>query len=271
METGFLNYKNSKVHYTRFGEGSQLLIALHGFADQGALFCALEQSLSSYYTVYSIDLPFHGKTKWSASHFDQKDLSGIIEVIRQKEAKERINFMGYSMGGRLVQKLLFEWIPVVDKVYLIAPDGLNTKWMFNVNMMPLPLRHMIHWLLKNPNWMIWLIRKSYRWKLISKFIHDFAFYHISTKEKRDRIFNTWYSLGQFRLNLYKVKKLLLKYPIPVTMFFGKRDEVIPPDSGKLLSDGLNNVEIHLIDEGHLLIDEKLNKLLADQLQEKRKL
>ena len=267
MDTGFIKYKKSSIHYYRFGTGSELLIALHGFADQGKLFGALEPSLSDHYTVYAIDLPFHGKTKWAANHFDQKDLSGIIQKIREREGKDRINFMGYSMGGRLVQKLLFEWIPKVDKVYLIAPDGLKTKWMFNVNMMPMPLRHLIHWLLRNPNWLIWVIKKSYRWGLISKFIHDFSYYHISTEEKRDRIFNTWYSLDSFVLHPKKVKNLLQKYPVMVEMYFGTRDEVIPPESGKLLSEGLDNVHLNLIEEGHLLLDEKLDRLLRVQLAE----
>lgn len=269
MKTKFLDYKGSKVHYVQFGSGQELLVAFHGFADQGALFSRLQNSLSPYYTVYAIDLPFHGKTKWSANTFNKEDLSNILRIICEKEGKTRISLMGYSMGGRLVQKLLFDWIEVTDKVYLIAPDGLNTKWMFNFNMMPMSLRHLMHWLLKNPNWMIWLIKKSYQWKLISKFIHDFAYYHISTKEKRDRIFNTWYSLRSFNFNARKVKALLANSSVPVIMYFGKRDEVIPPESGKILSEGLDNVETYLINEGHLLIDEKLDALLEEQLSREK--
>lgn len=270
MKTGFLNYKDSKVHYVQFGSGPNLLVALHGFADQGSLFNVLENSLSPYYTVYAIDLPFHGKTQWSANHFNLTDLNNLLELICRQEKKERLSLLGYSMGGRLVQKLLFEWISKVDEIYLIAPDGLNTKWMFNVNIMPMPMRYVIHWLLRNPNWMIRLIKKSYQWKLISKFIHDFAFYHISTKEKRDRIFNTWYSLDHFSLNLSKVRALLKKHPIPVSMYFGKRDEVIPPESGTLLSKGLDHIQVYLIDEGHLLIDEKLDGLLEQQFIKRKK-
>ncbi len=270
METKFLDYKDSKVHYVQFGTGEELLIAFHGFADQGALFHNLKNSLSPYYTVYALDLPFHGKTQWSANNFNKKDLSNILRIICQKEGKERISLMGYSMGGRLVQKLLFDWIHTIDKIYLIAPDGLATKWMFNFNMMPMSLRHMMHWLLNNPNWMIWLIKKCYRWGLISKFIHDFAYYHISTKEKRDRIFNTWYSLRNFSFNSKKVKALLANSSVPVSLYFGTRDEVIPPESGKIISEGLKNIETYLIDEGHLLIDEKLDTLLEEQLAKKRK-
>ena len=264
MQTSYLIYKSAKIHYSRFGKGNRLLIGLHGFADDGSLFGVLQNSLSTQYTVYALDLPFHGKTKWPTRHFNEKDLIGIIALIQERERKPRIDLMGYSMGGRMVQKILFELIPIVDQIFLIAPDGLNTHRIFDINATPRPIQRAMHWLVQKPQWLIWIIKKAYQWRFITKFIHDFTYYHISTKEKRIRIFNTWRSLEAFTFSQQALMDLLRQHPtVSVIMVFGTRDEVIPPDTGTLFEQTLDNVQVYLIEEGHLLIDEKLNTLLTE--------
>lgn len=265
MQKGFLKYQDSKIHFHRFGKGEKLLIALHGFADESSLFLKLENSLKEKYTIYSIDLPFHGLTQWGKNNFDRKDISAIFRIILEKENKDRLDLMGYSLGGRIVQKMLFEWIDRLETIYLIAPDGLATKWFFNVNLMPRWFKSFVKWLLSKPDWFIRMIKRFYRWGWISRFIYNFAYYHIHTKEKRERIFCTWHSLEHFRLYPGKVKKLLKKYPIPVYIYLGTRDEVIPQSVGKILGTNMTNVQVFEIEEGHLLIDEKLNELLKKQL------
>ena len=266
MEEGFLKYKNSKVHFYRFGNGSRLLIALHGFADEGAIFLKLRDSLKKTYTVYSLDLPFHGSTEWGKEQFDQKDIGALFKMILQKENKERFDLMGFSFGGRNVQKMLFEWIPQVDKVFLIAPDGLKTKWLSLVNLMPQWLKSFLKWVLLKPDWFINMVKRFYRWGLINRFIHNFVCYHFGAKEKRDRVFHTWYALGNFRINPKKVKKLLRQYPISVDMYFGSQDKIIPLSTAVLLSEDMPNIRVFEIDAGHLLVDTKLNDLLKTQLQ-----
>jgi pimeloyl-ACP methyl ester carboxylesterase len=266
MEKGFLKYENSKVHFYRFGNGNRLLIALHGFADEGAMFLKLEESLKESYTVYSLDLPFHGLTEWDKEEFDEKDISVLFKMILQKENKERFDLMGFSFGGRIVQKMLFEWIPQVDKVFLIAPDGLKTKWLSLVNLMPRWFKSFLKWILLKPDWFINLVKHFYRWGFINRFLHNFVCFHFGTKEKRDRVFHTWYSLGNFKINPKKVKKLLRQYPISVDMYFGSHDKIIPLSTAVLLSAGMPNIRVFEIDAGHLLVDAKLNVLLKTQLQ-----
>lgn len=268
MEKGILNVEKGEIHYHRFGKGNQLLIALHGFADESSLFLKLEKSLSPFFVVYALDLPYHGKTKWTESYFTSEDVEGIVAAVLENEGVERFSYMGYSMGGRIVQKMLSTQINHIDQLFLIAPDGLKTKWMFNVNLFPGWFKVLLKNLLHQPRWFIGMIRKLHQWGIISRFIHNFAYYHIHTQERRDRIFQIWRSIGFFKVNPRKVKTLLRKYPVIVNMYFGTRDEVIPPEAAKLLSNGMANIKVHLIEEGHLLIDEKLDDLLLKQLSKK---
>lgn len=268
MQEGFIKYEKSTIRYLRFGEGKRLLIALHGFAESADTFKALKESLSPNYLVYAIDLPFHGKTEWSKDVYNLNDISAIFDYILKKENKSKLDLMGYSMGGRIVQKMLFDWIDKVGEIYLIAPDGLKTKGLFSAHRTPLLLRILLKRMVSNPDWMLSFSSRLKSWGLINFFTSSFVSHHLKTKQHRDRLFNTWLSLNDFVIYPQKIKRLLKEKSIPVELYFGTKDKIIPASFGKYLSKEMANVNLNLLEEGHLLLGEKLNKLLINQLDNK---
>jgi len=262
MDHCFLDYKKSKVHALRFGHGDQLLIALHGFADTAALFTVLQKSLESKYTIYAIDLPFHGKTIWDKQYYDRADISAIFQLILDKENKERFDLMGFSLGGRIVQKMLFEWQDQIDQVHLIAPYGLS----FNASWVPQWIKALLYRMLHQPKWMISLASLLNRWKLLKPFHYKFVQYHIANKMNRDRLFYTWQSLHYFKLQPKKVKVLLAKSSMKVDLYFGAKDKVIPVSQGQQLSEGLAHVDLHILDTGHRLVGEELANFLEKEIE-----
>ncbi len=257
MEKGFLKYKKSNVHYYRFGQGDQLLIALHGFVDDGALFYELEESLKHKYIVYAIDLPYHGKTVWEKPLYDQSDFNAIFKMILEKEKKARFDLMGFSLGGRIALKMLLEWSSTIDTTFLIAPDGLKAK----SDLTPFWLRSFLKSLLKYPGWLIALTKAMNKMKLLSYFHFKFVRHHISTKEKRDRLFNTWKAQYYFNPNIREMRSFLKSNPMRVELFFGRNDKIIPTSIGEALSKDLPNVHLNIVDSGHQLVNEKLNEQL----------
>ncbi|MBL7798722.1 MAG: hypothetical protein JNJ90_19650, partial [Saprospiraceae bacterium] len=81
MRSFFLELNGANIHCLRFGEGPQLLVALHGFGDRARLFAILEEALSERYTVVAIDLPFHGQTEWPNRTFSKADLLAVVRQI----------------------------------------------------------------------------------------------------------------------------------------------------------------------------------------------
>ena len=262
---GFFECKNSKVHFVKFGEGQKLMIALHGFADRSAVFLALEPALKNKYTVYAITLPFHDPTIWEKDFFDQEDMVEIIEIVLKREGKKRFEMMGYSFGGRIILATLSRFIQRLDKVFLIAPDGIKTNGMPIASLAPLWLRRVLQKQAEHPGFLIKLLFGVYKIGLVSKFNFHFVKHNLTSKERRDRIFKTWISLKNFEVDLKKVKALLEKQPVPVALYFGKYDKVIPLKVGEKLNEIIPNAQLNIIDEGHLLINEKLNELLNRQM------
>ncbi|MEL6924869.1 MAG: alpha/beta hydrolase, partial [Bacteroidota bacterium] len=270
MTRDHLKYRNSEIHFISFGRGDELLVCLHGFGDRANMFLCLEPSLSARYTVYALDLPYHGQTHWVHDRFHKEDIIQLIRLVQQREPGKPLSMMGFSYGGRIVQSLLQDFEQDLQTIYLLAPDGIETKWMFNAYLVPQWFRYVIRSVLKKPEWFITTVGSLRRSGIISKFVHDFAVNHIITKDRRDRIFCMWLSLNDFKLQKTKVKRQLKDMGLPVYLFFGKRDEVIPPKAGEWLAEGLPNARLFLLDEGHLLVDQELNERLKKILQANKK-
>ncbi|MEN0049665.1 MAG: alpha/beta hydrolase [Bacteroidota bacterium] len=268
MQYQYFQHSNGKIAYRKFGEGKELLIAIHGFSDRASLFDLLEEGLGKKYTVYAFDLPYHGQTEWQKEEFDKTDVLSFINLILKRENQENFALMGYSMGGRIIQVLLSEIIKKVSHLYLIAPDGIDTKWMFNVNQFPMFVRHYLRRALRKPERFFRMLHWFYDKKFITKFVHDFAYNHLKTPERRHRLFCTWNAIHHFKTHPKKFKQLLQEHQLPTNLYYGKRDEVIQASSGAWLSEGLPHVQLHLLEEGHLLIDQALNELLDQQLNER---
>ena len=268
MQHQHIYYQDSKIHCLRFGQGKQLLIAIHGFGDRANLFEAIATALEKTYTMISIDLPFHGQSVWTKDKFTKKDIRTIIQLILEKENKRVFTLMGYSFGGRIAQLLLFEFPDQIEKLFLIAPDGLKTKWVTNAQFVPFWFRHLTKRLLREPAWFLKLLTILRKGKLISSFIYDFAFYHTRSETGRARVFGVWFSLNEFVPNKKELKRFIQKKELPVELIFGKQDDIIPVEIGLAFIENLPTARLHIIDSNHFLINSKLNTFLKKLLAEK---
>ncbi len=259
----FLDYKKSKVHLLRFGSGKDLLISFPGYANPAEIFLPLATALGEHYTILSVDLPFHGATEWSASSFSLEDMHGLIELILLREGRSEFALMGYSFGGRIVQKLVPNFASKIKTIILLAPDGIFTRGMVNAHLVPRFVRGWLRRSLRDPGWLLSLVRLFHRLQLLSDYNLKFIHYHMSNAERRERLFNTWVSMYDFVLRPAKTKELFRKSKIPVALFFGKTDPAIPLESGKWMAQDLENVSLFILEEGHRIIGPALIKALRE--------
>lgn len=267
MNTQFIQYKNSQVEVLKFGEGDKVLIAFHGFGDKAKLFSPLT-SLSSLYTVYAVSFPYHGATNWNEGLFSRADILNIIQLILKKEGKEKFSIMGYSMGGKITLSMIPLVYQQLEKVYLLAPDGILTHRLYDVITLPRWIVKITKGVMRVPVLFFSIVRFAFKVKILSKFLHDFTFNHFYTKEQRKRFFNVYDSLSDFIPNHSEVQDILNQNHIPLEMIYGVRDEVIPVSGGRKFAAKVDNVQFHVMDKGHLLVDEDLDELLRQLLTEK---
>ncbi len=257
MQSVFFEHPNGKVHALRFGQGEKLLIALHGFGDRARMFAVLEEALGKNYTVVAVDWPFHGQTEWSKETFTKEDLLGIITKILSENDKERFCLMGFSFGARLSQAMLPELVGRLDKLYLFSPDGVKTRGMTTAVHTPMWVRRFLYRILKKPDWFINLVTFGKKIGLAPPLIHHFLTNNLNRPERFQRTFGCWFALDSFYLRRRDIKAVLEKTGLPTDVYIGLKDSYLSQKALKNLYEGLPNVRVSWLEEGHRIVGEGL--------------
>ncbi len=257
VQSIFFDHPNGRIHTLRFGQGERLLIALHGFGDRARMFAVLEEALGKNYTVVAVDWPFHGQTEWSKETFTKEDMLGIIRQILAANDKTRFCLMGFSFGARLSQAMLPELASQLDKLYLFSPDGVKTKGMTVSVHTPMWVRQVLFRILKKPGWFIGLVQAGRKIGLIPPLIHHFITNNLNRPERLQRTFGCWLALDSFYLRRRNIKEVLQKTGLPTDVYIGLHDRFLHQKELKNLYEGLPNVRVFWLEEGHRIVGEEL--------------
>ncbi len=261
MESTYLTVPHGRIHAFRFGSGPELLIALHGFSDRARMFTVLEPALAEKYTVVAIDLPFHGQTTWDKNTFSKDDLLGIIRQILADQGKARFSLMAFSFGTRLAQAMLPNLAGHINHLYLISPDGINTKGMSMATHTPMWMRRLLFRILQRPGWFIGMVDAGKKAKVVPPLVHHFLTNNLNRPERFQRTFGCWLAMDSFYLRRRHIKQTLVSSSIPTKIFIGKDDPMLHQASLKKMYGGIPNVDITWLDDGHRLVGEELASML----------
>jgi pimeloyl-ACP methyl ester carboxylesterase len=245
---------NSSIHYIKTGKGKHVILAFHGFSENATGFNQISEALGDSHTLIAPDFPWHGQTDWVENRvFTKDDFFRVIESILKQYDIEKFSVLGFSMGGRLALNLVEKFPERIKQVFLVAPDGIKTAFVFDLAVYPLWGKWIFRTVMRKPGLFFFLVKLLYKTGGISRFMYEFTFNHMNTQEKRDRIFYTWVSLKKLSPSVPESKKIINQYKIPVHLFFGKTDEVIRPEVGKYFMEGLDHATLDIIPKGHKLI------------------
>jgi pimeloyl-ACP methyl ester carboxylesterase len=257
----YLLHRSARVHCLQWGTGQHLLIALHSFADRARVFSVLERSLGERYTVVAFDLPFHGQTEWPYETFDKSDMLQIIEQIRLRVGRERLSLMGFSFGARIAQGLLADVLPRLERLFLLAPDGIRTQGMWWAVHTPLWLRRRFRRWVQHPAGWLCAVGWGQRLGLVSPLVAQFLRFNLARPERRQRVFGCWLALDSFYVRRHTLRALWANSGVPIVVFLGATDETIHRRAVQELARGLPNVQVIYVNGGHRMVGE----IFAEQL------
>ena len=225
------------------------------------MFAILEEVLGKQYTLVAVDLPFHGQTEWNDQTFTKSDLESIIDTIRESEGKTRFNLMGFSFGARLLLATLPEYHALLDRLILLAPDGIGTKGMSMAVRTPMPVRRFLFKWLQRPDWFLKLVRFGHRLRVIPPVIVNFLVFNLPRADRFNRTFGCWFALNSFYLRRRRIRGYLQQSAIPVDIFYGTKDEMVRYKSLKKLAAALPKSRLIQLDAGHRVVSEKLKNAM----------
>lgn len=271
MKSHYITFKNSNIHYRQFGNGAKLLFCFHGYGRESDTFYILERRLGSLFTIVAIDVPFHGRTEWKDEIvLKPKYLQQFLQQIRSSLNKENMKFslLGFSMGGRIALHLTQLMAGEVERLILLAPDGLNFNFWRWVASDSWAGNKFMNYTIHNAGWVAWLLGKAEKWNIIHGSLADFLNYYLNDEEYRIKFYHRYISMQKFRPSPGKLKRLIRKYGIPVKMMFGRFDNVIPYTGGEKFRAGIEEfATMKIVDSGHHLLSEghadEIAKLIND--------
>jgi esterase len=109
------------LHHLHRGEGPAVLL-LHGLFGSAANLGMVARGLADQFSVYSLDLPNHGKSpRRDVMHYPAMaaDVAAFIEGMKLAPCR----VLGHSMGGKVAMQLALERPDLVDRLVVadIAP------------------------------------------------------------------------------------------------------------------------------------------------------
>lgn len=257
MSPGFLTYKSSRIAYYQFGLGSRPVICFHGYGEDGSSFDFLAAFADPQFRFYAIDLPFHGKTEWNEGLlFTDEDLVSIVEQITAHTAKAMM-LLGFSLGGRMALSL-YQLIPgKVEKLILLAPDGLKVNFWYWLSTRTWFGSRFFKFTMEHPGWFFAILKVFHKIRLVNPSIFKFVNQHIGDKKVRLELYDRWISLKNVRPDLSKIKKLICSHNTPVHLFYGKHDRIILSSVGQKFKKGIEeHCELTILLSGHQVLHER---------------
>jgi pimeloyl-ACP methyl ester carboxylesterase len=268
MEQLFFTYKNSSISYIFFGNGPAAAICFHGYGESALNFSFLGKYLDNQYTFYCIDLPFHGKTEWNEGlDFSMYDLDEIVShiLIKHQPGKtgSKLTLFGYSLGGRAALCYLQIHPAQIDKIVLLAPDGLKVNGWYWLATQTWLGNQLFSLTMKKPGWFFGLLRLLNKLRLVNSSIFKFVNYYIGDEKVRQLLYKRWTTLRKLKPDLKKIKEKIRNYNIPARLIYGKHDRIILSIVGENFRKGIEtHCIIYIIHSGHQVLHEKhMNEIL----------
>ncbi len=252
MLENFIHYRSNLLHYVKAGNGKQALLVFHGFGQDHTLYVPLLRSLSHQYTLYIVDLFFHGKSEWNEDErpLQKHDWKAIMEVLLHDNRLTTFSVLAYSLGGKFALATVESFPDRVRKLILVAPDGIKTSFWYSLATYPLMLRHIFKSMIIRHERFLWVATKLGASNVVDKGLLRFADYQMNTEAKRRRVYYSWVVFRDLTFNLRSIAGLINAHQIDLTMIVGKHDKVIRPENMQPLLKNVHHHKFEILDSGH---------------------
>ncbi|MDF9797604.1 pimeloyl-ACP methyl ester carboxylesterase [Catalinimonas alkaloidigena] len=252
MESKFINYKGATLHYLKYGNGSKALICFHGYGQDASVFQPLVKRLGTEYTLFSFDLFFHGKSEWKncETPLSADILVSALQKLTVQENVSDINLCGYSLGGKVVMSILKNSKIKINKLLLIAPDGIQTNFWYDLATYPYWARKIFKHTIYHPFWFYITINALEKMALLDKGVVKFAKSQMNNVSNRKKVYSTWLTYRKLRPTPESLANKINEEEIQLVMYLGKYDRIITQQSVEPLLKRLNQFELFMLNTGH---------------------
>lgn len=258
---GFWPVASGSLYYRVLSRGPKLLLCFHGYGLDAASFSPLASTSEGKYTMVSFDHFFHGKSVWPqrelAIPVDQ--LCDALLEFAHAHGFEKINLLAFSLGGKVALSLVHRNPEKVERLYLIAPDGIKTSFWYSLATYPVFFRNLLKRIVLKP-WFFYMLVKTLRtMHLVDKGILRFANAQMDTVKKRYRLYHTWVCYKELKPQTTELIQVLKNTDIDIWLYLGVYDKIITRENLYLFTSQLPKLKLSMLYVGHNRLIDALSK------------
>ncbi len=262
----YLSLGEEKLHYLKMGNGSKLLLAFHGYAESAVTLSLFEPYLKEDYTILLFDLPYHGGSRWDgAKKLTKEHLSLLIDTVKDKYSVSKVSLMGYSMGGRVCLNIIVARPESIERVLLMATDGLRINRFYYFFTRKKVGVAIFNYMVNRPESAIRIISWLHRFGRLPTTHFKIAKGTIGNKYTRNMLKKAWPATSLLILPPDKIKTAIRSNGIPVSIFMGRYDKLLPPHFAETFAEGMDSVKVFVLEKGHRIFDESNVREIAQHL------
>lgn len=259
-----------RIRYYEYGTGTKPMLAFHGYGMTGRQFDVLQKSVLTQYKVYSFDHFFHGETQlqdWT----EEQILAGMpkdlmrryLEAWFAEFGQQRISLMGYSIGANLALVLVEQFPAWIDKIILIAPDGLSVYKGFNF-LVHKPIGKYLFKTVVKSTWLAPGVLKALKKvRFIDESLYKIAYHEMDTPQNRLNVYYTLNLIKLLKTEPTSISSLINQHQIKCVLIFGQYDMLFPKAAAMPFINQLHNPEMHEVPLGHWIVTPQLDDYLVN--------
>jgi len=210
------------IYHFQFGVKGLPLVFFHGWQQDSRSFFSLVPFLHQDYRLFFLDLPGFGQSENPPLSFSSFDYAKAITNWLKKRNLKQIVLIGHSFGGKIAAIISAENPKVVNKLILIASSGVSHPRIVSN--------------------LVKIIPKKTLEKIPNRLKMFFA--------SRD------YKEAGLLLPIFKrvvkedIHPIFAKIKIPTLIIWGKRDQELPSQDGKVIQGLIKKSKLVLIEGDH---------------------
>jgi pimeloyl-ACP methyl ester carboxylesterase len=250
--TMFIPYKGSALFYTRQGHGPENMLLFHGFGQDHHAFDTWTAALANTHTLYVVDLYYHGQSTWSSpdTPIQKADWRAILELFFAQHPLEHFAVAGYSIGARFALATAEAFPERTTTVFLIAPDGITGNTWYSLATGTAPARRLFYSMIAHHGRFLSAAQALRSMRLVPTNLVKFASYHMSTEERRHRVYAAWVVFRRLTFSLRALAAGLNAHRVGVVMIVGKHDPVIRAEGMPRFLRLVQRHHLATLDAGH---------------------
>jgi pimeloyl-ACP methyl ester carboxylesterase len=226
-----------------YGSGERSLLAFHGYGQDGSVYEKLPISLTNH-TVYSFHLFYHGLSTWK-----EKDLSldddrwrALIEKFLIDNNIGQFDLMGFSIGCRLVFSILKSFHARIQRLWLVAPDGISDSFLYRLAVDSRLSRKVFFTLTNRNELLLRLLSNARSFGWLSAPLYAVARMNLLDHNRSMRLFDTWVLFRHMKINTLHLAEVLNEENIRSVFIVAGKDELVPWRRIKKLFEKLDDAE-----------------------------